>query len=98
MNIILTEPALDRDRHVHTNMAVAGVQIHIRGEITWQLQTDTAIASTQVPTRSGSRAGQRSSIDAAVSAADIQSIKSSRDANASITGVSSQRSIHSIDF
>src|SRR5579864_1068752 len=49
VNIVLANLSFGRDRHVEIDVAVAGVQVNIGGEVTRDFQRDAAVARFQPP-------------------------------------------------
>ena len=49
MDFILANLSFRRDRHIEIDVAVAGVQVNIRGEVTRNFQRDAAVARFQPP-------------------------------------------------
>src|SRR5579863_7126809 len=93
MDILVADTSLHRNRHVHIDVTVAGVQVNVSGKVVGQLQGHTAVAGTKAPTRSHGRTSHGAGFDVTIPGVEVQGVKSSGGPNVPVSGVSAQAAI-----
>ena len=98
MNVVVSQLTFHADRHVETDMPVAGMQFHIGGKSFGQLHRDAPVAGMKIPARTDGRSGQGTRFDAAVTAAELQRVEPSGYLDVAVARVSFKRAVDSLNF
>ena len=98
MNFIFANLAGGCDGHIQIDVAVAGVQIDVGGQVSRHFEGDGAIAAFEAPARGQSRAGGGSRVDAAISSFEFEFVEAAVGADVAIAGQSPELAVHFVNL
>src|SRR5208282_4533223 len=96
--VVTAEAAFDRDGNVGRDTAVAGVQSHVRRQISGEFDRHAAIRAANLPRLPQLRSGPRFHFNPAIAGAQFENIEPPRHAHRTVAGVGAKTAIDILDF
>lgn len=98
LDVVIVVFALNRDRDIQRDVAVAGVEQEVGGKLFRNTQRHASISSGQAPTLPDRGARERFGFDAPVAGPDLEMVEAAPGQHSPIAGMGSEGSIDAFDF
>ena len=97
-NILIVELTFDRERNVQRDVAIAGMEIEVGGEVGGNFQVHAAVGSADVPGTRDARTGESPEGDVAIAGSDINGVETAGNADGTVASVGAEIAFNIIDF